>query len=200
MNFGKNKLPCLRYLASSEDWVHQLRGIRYFENMATRYEQLGTTARVNVTTEVEVPPCPAEVMFVSMPTGQGESLENLLAYADEATLIVDVTADVYGASPESMHEFLRGVAKEAGIPQSTWDFWHSPGVQSTHRQVLLAADLVTTSWEHLVEPLKEISAGPVVFLPDWQPDDSGAAFTTAWEDDVFDLLPTATGDRKHFHR
>jgi hypothetical protein len=189
---------CFIYVAGptsdGKDHVYELRGRRYFELLQEQYEiwakaevvagveVVGHTPRVLIGNSTQMPPCPNEIMFQVMPcppTDEGVSLYE--EYVETATLISDVTADVFKIGEWGDD----GAGGKAGktVPMANWEWWYRDEVQNRFLRILKLSAVITTSWAELVRPLEILTNRPVIHLPDWHDEDEGPFWET-WTDHV----------------
>lgn len=170
---------CFTFAHPAERWAADLRGYDFFtylrRGLAVR-RLLGGHGRVQLTTGGTVRSCRDELLHIVMPGDPGHAryLEWRRAKTRHRATVVDVTADVLGLL-DTPTEAMRRAADDLvhGNSPESLAFWARPESRRALTRCLVAADVVTTSWEALVAPLAELSGRPAFHVPDLRPTREG---------------------------
>lgn len=166
---------CVRF-AGGEKWVAELRGGAYFRWLRRTMAAgrlFGNHGRVHIGNRLSggwgrVGVCRDELLFIVMPGLQQVADHLWWRRRQGMPIVVDVTADVFddlaiggGPSPAMARAWQDGTRPEAAV------FWSTAAARNAFVDALNAADVVTTSWAELVEPLEDrTQQANVVHLPD----------------------------------
>ena len=128
---------------------------------------------------------PCETWFVTMPHHRDTA--NYICSGTIPT-VVDYYGDVLGLLVRKMAPLAMSLDSViplgmdlAGltVTPEAWEFWEADNHQTSLRRSLEAAQIVTTPWPALVDPLREINPN-VMLVPDYQEFIGGLAFRGAW--------------------
>jgi hypothetical protein len=158
--------------ANNEDAAY-LRGSVYFAALRAAYimnKYRWRHGRVHIGFKGSEKPCPDEILYFVMPTGEG-TVNNLTRRSEcGMPVIADVTADVLGLTQPS--EAMREAGRK-GSTEESWLFWRREDVLRDFEQCLKLSTVITTSWPELVQPLACFGK-PVIHLPDMDAEDPNA--------------------------
>jgi hypothetical protein len=184
---------CIRYAHPGHQRTAELRGLAVFKAAQVALKllrPLGGHGRVNIGAEIRNP-CFDELLFIIAPSSPdvAEYIEWCNSQRYMST-VVDVVADTLGLLPD-LHPEMQ-VSHDGRGDQEAWAWWSHPDRQDALRRSIVAADVVTTSWPQLVEPLRELNP-TVMLLPDWHWDsDSSGCF----EHQFLHVMKTANADMR----
>ena len=135
--------------------VWHLRGFGYLSSMGVRIFDMSCPAVIGAN----------DLIYLYMPADR--IVADILEKSDGLT-IVDITGDVFGlVAPDDVPQY----AKIRGSNSEAMRWWRDPEhperIEALARS-LRAATVVTTSFDYLVNPLREFNDN-VVLLPDAQP-------------------------------
>ena len=172
---------CIRYTHNGHADTAKLRGSALFKmmriGMAGR-RLLGGHGHVRIGTSIEKP-CSDELMFLLMPgTSQVADYVEWAARSPFRSTIIDVHADVLQLLTPSQWDVDMMVSHDGRGDHAAWEWWAGGEPQAALRRSIAAADVVTTPWPQLVEPLRELNP-TVELLPDLTVEDS-ASFVTGF--------------------
>lgn len=161
---------CIRYAHTGHQRTAELRGLTVFkaaQAALTLLRPFGGHGRVHIGAEIR-DPCSDELLFIIMPSSP--EVADYIEWCNSQrcmSTFVDIVADTLGLLPDPHSEMQ--VSHDGRGDQEAWAWWSDPDRQDALRRSIVAADVVTTSWPQLVEPLRELNPA-VVLLPDCDPD------------------------------
>jgi hypothetical protein len=158
---------CMRYAHNGHQRTAELRGLRSFKWMRTfarAARLLGSHGRVHIGAEIR-DPCPDELLFLLMPATPAiaDYVEACKRLPGRST-VIDVHADVLRLLSAPPPEML--VSHNGRGDRDAWEWWGRPDRQDALTRSIKAADVVTTPWTQMVEPLRDLNPN-VVLLPDF---------------------------------
>jgi hypothetical protein len=158
---------CVRYAHVGDQRTAELRGLRAFKWMRTFVRAarlLGSHARVHIGAEIRNP-CPDELLFLLMPAtpALADYIETCRRLPGRST-VIDVHADVLRLLSAPVPEMA--VSHDGHGDSDGWVWWSRPDRQDALTRSIRAADVVTTPWPQMVEPLRSLNPN-VVLLPDF---------------------------------
>lgn len=165
-----NEMPCIDFLPN-EIAAGELRGAQAFRNLASRNPEHRERHSHGITTvhkpgNTAVTICGHQVLFMLMPSSDDNAeFIRLSGFEIGRAIVVDYYGDVLRLMQDSPRSPEMEKAGKTTSPE-TWEWWSAPERQAAMTKSLSFANVVTTPWAELVEPLRQFN-DKVIHLPDW---------------------------------
>ncbi len=168
---ANRRASCIDYLPNRADSA-VLRGQQRFEYLATLYPaQCHERVTIHLPSkDVALHLCDNQILWFLMPSHPNVAslIERRARWSTGRGQLSVV--DYHGDVLQLTGSHVPPDVLQAGltVPDESWQWWFHPERQQVMRDSLSYANLITTPWPHLVEPLTQF--GRVALVPDWEGD------------------------------